>query len=323
VQKRVKKSLITGITGQDGMYLAKLLLEKGYEVIGVLSQDHQHSLERFKMFGLANRVQLHSLPLTEIDGVQKLLLEIQPDEIYNLAAISSVGFSFEKPYQTMQYNVLSVIALLEAVRRLNLNAKVYQASSSEMFGNAPVLPIAEGSLLNPISPYAVSKVTGHLLVQNYRLAYKMFCCSGILFNHESTLRPINFVTKKILSSAVRISRGSSEKLRLGNISVKRDWGYAPHYVQAMWLMLQQPQPQDYVIASGESHSLQEFVALAFESLGLRWENHVEIDQGLYRPSDIKETYGDASRAKKEMGWEYKMSFQELVSCLVKEELCAF
>lgn len=320
MQKIVKKSLITGITGQDGMYLAKLLLEKGYEVIGVLLEGHQHSLERFKLFGLADRVQLRSCRLTEIDCVQKLLSEVRPDEIYNLAAISSVGLSFEKPYQTMQYNVLSVVALLEAVRRMGLNAKVYQASSSEMYGNATSLPVSEGSVLNPISPYAVSKVSGHLLVQNYRLAYKMFCCSGILFNHESVLRPVNFVTKKILATAVRISRGSREKLRLGNLSIKRDWGYAPQYVQAMWLMLQQPQAQDYVIASGEAHSLQEFVACTFEELGLKWEDHVEIDKDLHRPSDIAVTYGDASRAKKELGWEYKMSFKELVSILVKEEL---
>jgi GDPmannose 4,6-dehydratase len=320
MRKIIKKSLITGITGQDGAYLAQFLLKKGYAVTGVLSDGHQHSLERLKVLDIADKVQLFPCLLTDIDSVQKLLSDVRPDEIYNLAAISSVSISYEKPYQTMQYNVLSVVALLEAVRRLGLDTKVYQASSSEMFGNIPVLPAVEETLLNPISPYAISKVAGHLLVKNYRSAYKMFCCSGILFNHESVLRPVNFVTKKILSTAVRISKGSQEKLRLGNIATKRDWGYAPQYVRGMWLMLQQSKPDDYIIASGETHSLQEFVELAFDHLGLRWKDHVEADKSLYRPSDIAVTFGDASKARKEMGWEYDMSFSDLVVILVKEEV---
>jgi len=314
------KSLITGISGQDGAYLAQFLLKKGHAVTGVLSEGHQHSLQRLKILGIADHVQLLSCRLTDIDSVQKLLSQLQPDEAYNLAAISSVGLSFEKPDETMQYNTLSVIALLEAVRRLGLNTKIYQASSSEMFGNAADLPTTEGSPLNPISPYAISKVVGHLLVKNYRSAYKIFCCSGILFNHESVLRPANFVTKKILSTAARISKGSREKLKLGNITIKRDWGYAPQYVQGMWLMLQQSKPDDYIIASGHTHSLQEFVELTFKNLGLRWEEHVEVDKGLYRPSDIAVTLGDASKAKTQMGWEYNMPFVDLVSTLVKEEL---
>jgi GDPmannose 4,6-dehydratase len=315
-----KKSLITGITGQDGAHLAQFLLKKGYTVIGVLSEGHQHSLERLKALGIADKVQLFHCRLTDIDPVQKFLSNVRPDEIYNLAAVSSVGISYEKPDQTMQYNVLSVVALLEAVRRLGMDTKIYQASSSEMFGNAPALPVVEDSLLNPVSPYAISKVAGHLLVKNYRSAYKMFCCSGILFNHESVLRPVNFVTKKILSTAVRISKGSREKLKLGNIAVKRDWGYAPQYVQGMWLMLQQSKPDDYVIASGETHSLQEFVQLTFEKLKLRWKDHVEIDKSLCRPSDIAVTLGDAGKAKKEMGWKYDMSFSDLLDTLVKEEV---
>lgn len=312
--------MITGITGQDGAYLAQFLLNKGYNVTGVLLEGHQHSLERLKALGIAERVQLLTCRLTEIDRVQKLLSEVQPDEIYNLAAISSVSISFEKPDQTMQYNVLSVVALLEAVRRLKVNTKIYQASSSEMFGNVIALPAREDTLLNPISPYAISKVAGHLLVKNYRLAYTMFCCSGILFNHESVLRPVHFVTKKIISTAVRISKGSREKLKLGNIAIKRDWGYAPQYVQAMWRMLQQSKPDDYVIASGQAHSLQEFVALAFQHLGLQWEDHVEFDKTLYRPADIMVTLGDASRAKKELGWEYDMPFAQLVAALIKDEI---
>ncbi|MBF0504283.1 MAG: GDP-mannose 4,6-dehydratase [Candidatus Omnitrophica bacterium] len=319
-RKVPKKSLITGITGQDGAYLAQFLLDKGYEVSGVLSDGHQHSLHRLKILGIADRVQLLSCRLTDIDCVGKLLSEVQPNEIYNLAAISSVGISFEKPDQTMQYNCLSVVALLEAVRRLGIKTRVYQASSSEMFGNALCLPVTEDSILNPISPYAISKVAGHLLVKNYRLAYKIFCCSGILFNHESVLRPDNFVTKKIVSTAVRISKGSREKLKLGNITIKRDWGYAPQYVRGMWLMLQQALPNDYVIASGQTHSLQEFVELAFINLDLRWEEHVDIDRGLFRPSDITVTLGDSSRARKEIGWEYDMSFSDLVKILVKDEV---
>ncbi|MEI7997934.1 MAG: GDP-mannose 4,6-dehydratase [Candidatus Omnitrophota bacterium] len=316
----IKKCLITGITGQDGAYLAQFLLKKGYEVIGVLSQGHQHSMERLKLLGVEGNINLLSCNLTDVDHIQKLLSDVRPEEIYNLAAISSVGFSFEKPEQTMQYNVLSVVALLEAIRRLRMDVRMYQASSSEMFGNSPSLPVIEDSLLNPISPYAISKVTGHLLVKNYRLAYKMFCCSGILFNHESVLRPDNFVTKKILSTAVKISKGSQEKLKLGNISIKRDWGYAPDYVQGMWLMLQQSFPKDYVIASGQTRSLQEFVDFTFRNLNLCWEDHVEIDKNLYRPADIAVTMGDASKAKKEMGWEYELSFSDLVTQLVKDEV---
>jgi len=233
-----KKCIITGITGQDGAYLAQFLLKKGYAITGVLSQGHQHSLERLKILGLEKSIELCSCHLTDTNQVGKLLGQVRPDEIYNLAAISSVGASFEKPHETMHYNVLSVVSLLEAVRRSGEGIKIYQASSSEMFGNAPVLPVVEESPLNPISPYAVSKVAAHLLVRNYRTAYKMFCCSGILFNHESVLRPGHFVTKKILSTAVRISKGSQEKLRLGNTFIKRDWGYSPLYVQGMWLMLQ-------------------------------------------------------------------------------------
>jgi GDPmannose 4,6-dehydratase len=316
----MKKALITGISGQDGAYLAQLLLNKGYAVSGVLSHGHEHSLQRLKLLGIASKVQLFTCRLTDIGHVQKLLSQVRPKEIYNLAAISSVGLSFEKPDQTMHYNCLSVIALLEAVRRLGIDSKVYQASSSEMFGNLQHLPACEESLLNPISPYAISKVAGHLLVKNYRSAYKIFCCSGILFNHESVLRPVNFVTKKILSTAVRISKGSREKLILGNITIKRDWGYAPEYVRGMWLMLQQPKPDDYVIASGETHSLQEFVQLTFKNLGLRWKEHIQIDKALYRPSDIAVTKGNAAKARKAMGWKYEITFSDLITTLVKEEV---
>ncbi len=314
-----KKILITGVTGQDGTYLAQFLLKEGYTVIGVLADGHQHSMDRLNMMGIKDLIQWRTCLLTDIKSVQDLVEQTKPDEIYNLAALSSVGRSFDNPAETLQYNGLSVVALLEAVRHLGLPVKIYQASSSEMFGNPPLLPAHEDTPLNPISPYAVSKVAGHLLVKNYRLAYRMYCCSGILFNHESVLRPAHFVTKKILSTAVRISRGSREKLRLGNLSIKRDWGYAPAYVQAMWLMLQQSKGDDYVIASGEAHSLEEFVDLVFGHLGLHWKDHVEIDKGFFRPSDIAVTLGDAGKARKELGWKYTLSFPDLIRTLVKEE----
>jgi len=318
--KQGKKSLITGITGQDGAYLARFLLARGHRVTGVLSKGHKHSLQRLKLLGVAEKIEWLTCDLKDPQGVGKLLSKARPQEIYNLAAISSVGLSFEAPYPSVYFNVLTITALLEAVRRLKLDAKIYQASSSEMFGNAKKFPANENTLLNPISPYATSKLAGHMLVRNYRLAYKIFCCSGILFNHESVLRPDNFVTKKILSTAIRIAHGSREKLYLGNTAIKRDWGYAPEYVKAMWLMLQAPAPDDFVIASGETHSLQEFVELVFENLGLDSKKHVETDKNFYRAMDISMTLGDSTKAKKVLGWKYAMPFPKLVSTLVRDEV---
>ena len=319
--KELKTCLITGITGQDGAYLAQFLLAQGYDVIGLLAEEHTHSLGRLAVLGFADKVRCVSCRLTDSEALKRVLLAERPQEIYNLAAFSSVGASFQEPVQCLHFNVLSVAALLEAVRAVHFPVRVYQASSSEMFGNT-ASAAHEATPLNPISPYAVSKVAGHLLIRNYRAAHHMYCCSGILFNHESVLRPEHFVTKKILSTAVRIARGSREPLRLGNIAVKRDWGYAPEYVKAMWLMLQQPDPEDFVIASGVSHSIKDFVDQVFRELGLDWHQHVQSDPSLYRAADIAVTLGDPARARKIMGWNYALSLPDLVKKLVADELRA-
>ena len=315
-----KKALITGITGQDGIYLASFLLEKGYAVTGLLSEGHSHSKDRLKWMGIEGKVEFRSCQLTDKLQVKAILEEICPEEIYNLAARSSVGASFVYPGETMHFNVLSVHSLLEAMRSSGSTAKLYQASSSEMFGNTDKLPVDENTPLCPVSPYAISKAAAHVLVKYYRQEYQLFCSSGILFNHESMLRPHNFVTKKILSAAVKISQGSKEKLKLGNMDVSRDWGYAPYYVQAMWRILQGPRADDYVIASGEAHSLEEFVKAVFAYLGLSWEKYVEVDSSLYRPADIRTMYGNAGKAEKELGWRYEMTWEKLVETLVKDEI---
>ena len=316
----MKRALITGITGQDGSWLSKLLLDKGYEVYGIIRDAGVFNLANLEFLGVEDRIELIPANLLDLSNVIRLLETTKPDEIYNLAAQSSVAISFEQPIWTVEFNVKSTLSLLEAMRILSLESKFYQASSSEMYGKVKNLPVDEETALHPVSPYAISKATDHWLAVNYREAYGLFCCCGILFNHESVLRPPNFVTKKIISTAARISKGSTEKLRLGNMDIKRDWGYAPEYVKAMWLMLQQDRPDDYVIATSEAHSLNEFVALAFECVGLRWEEYVIIDKGLYRPSDIDIIYGSPKKAEINLGWQYRLSFEELVGLLVQEEL---
>lgn len=316
----MKKALITGITGQDGSYLSKVLLDKGYKVYGIVRESIATNRANLKFLGVEDRIELIPANLLDLSNVIRVLDMAKPDEIYNLAAQSSVAISFDQPIGTIEFNVLSTLNLLEAMRILPLEPKFYQASSSEMHGRVKDLPVTEKTVLHPVSPYAISKATGHWITINYREAYGLFCSSGILFNHESVLRPRHFVTKKIIATAVRISKGSQEKLRLGNIEIERDWGYAPEYVKAMWLMLQQDYLDDYVIATNEAHSLKEFVELAFASLGLNWEKHVIIDKSLYRPSDIDNIYGSSKKAKERLGWVYNISFDELVELLVREEL---
>ena len=316
----MKKALITGITGQDGAYLSRLLLDKGYAVYGIIKDANSSNLFNLKYLGIKNRVKLIPANLLDLSNVSRLLNIILPDEIYNLAAQSSVAISFEQPIWTVQFNIMSTLNLLEAMRILPSKARFYQASSSEMFGNVNTLPVDEKTVLCPVSPYAISKATDHWIAINYRETYDLFCCCGIVFNHESVLRPHHFVTKKIVASAVRISKGSKEKLRLGNIEIKRDWGYAPEYVKAMWLMLQQEYPDDYVIATNKAHSLKEFVEFAFASLGLDWEKHTIIDKSLYRPSDISIIYGNPQKAVERFGWQYNLSFQKLIELLVQGEI---
>lgn len=315
----MKTALLTGITGQDGAYLAKLLLEKNYNVYGAVRDATNPSLINLTFLGITDAVQLISTNLRDLSNVIRLLEKVQPGEIYNLASQSSVGRSFEQPIGTVEFNVLSTINLLEAIRFLALDARFYQASSSEMFGKVSQLPVTEETTLHPVSPYGISKAAAHWITVNYREAYELFSCCGILFNHESVLRAGHFVTKKILSTAVRISKRSREKLQLGNIEIKRDWGYAPEYVKAMWLMLQQENADDFVIATGEPHSVAEFTAKVFNCVGLDWKEHVVTDERFYRPSEINIIYGDPSKARINLRWDYSLSFDDLIGLLVEEE----
>lgn len=316
----MKKALITGVTGQDGAYLSRVLLEKGYKVYGTIRDSVAPHSINLKLLGIERSIELIPADLLDLSNVIRLLERIKPDEIYNLASQSSVGLSFKQPIGTVEFNIMSTINLLETIRIVPFKAKFYQASSSEMYGKANELPVTEKTALHPVSPYAVSKAASHWMAVNYREAYGVFCCCGILFNHESVLRAEHFVTKKIISAAVRISKGSKEKLKLGNIEVKRDWGLAPEYVKAMWLMLQQDDPDDYVIATGEAHSLREFIGLAFSAAGLDWKRHVTVDENLYRPSEINVIYGNPAKAKSRIGWMYNISFENLIKQLVEEEL---
>jgi GDPmannose 4,6-dehydratase len=277
------------------------------------------SLINLTFLGITDAVQLISTNLRDLSNVIRLLEKVQPGEIYNLASQSSVGRSFEQPIGTVEFNVLSTINLLEAIRFLALDARFYQASSSEMFGKVSQLPVTEETTLHPVSPYGISKAAAHWITVNYREAYELFSCCGILFNHESVLRAGHFVTKKILSTAVRISKRSREKLQLGNIEIKRDWGYAPEYVKAMWLMLQQENADDFVIATGEPHSVAEFTAKVFNCVGLDWKEHVVTDERFYRPSEINIIYGDPSKARINLRWDYSLSFDDLIGLLVEEE----
>jgi GDPmannose 4,6-dehydratase len=313
------KALIFGISGQDGTYLAKLLLDKGYEVHGT-SRDHELSTFRnLELLDIKDKVTLHSLVPSDFRSVFSALEKVRPNELYNLAGQTSVGLSFSFPVETFESISVGTLNVLECMRMLKLDVKFYSAGSSEAFGNTPN-GAREDTLFQPRSPYATAKAAAHYSVANYREAYNLFCCTGILFNHESPFRPSRFVTKKIVSTAVRIKKGSKEKLELGRIDIKRDWGWAPEYVEAMWLMLQQNKPDDYVIATGVSTSLQDYVSKVFECLGLNWRDHVTINSGLKRPSDIDISFGHAAKAKKILGWKAKVQLPEVISRMVEEEL---
>ncbi|NJL19135.1 MAG: GDP-mannose 4,6-dehydratase [Bdellovibrionaceae bacterium] len=313
------KALIIGISGQDGAYLAEFLLSKGYEVHGT-SRDHEicefHNLRRL---GIRDRVHLASMTTSDFRSVLTVLQKTAPDEIYNLAGQSSVGMSFTYPVETFESIMLGTLNLLECIRLLQKPVRFYNAGSSEVFGNTSS-PAEETTPFHPRSPYATAKAAAHYAVANYRESYGLYACTGILFNHESPLRPKRFVTRKIVSAAVAISRGQEDKLALGNMEVSRDWGWAPDYVHAMWLMLQAPAPQDFVIATGESHSLQEFTALAFQAVGLDWRDHVTTDPTLRRPSDIAYNQGNARRAADQLGWTPSHRFHDIVPLLVRAEL---
>lgn len=322
-----KTALITGITGQDGSYLAELLLSKGYEVHGIIRRSSSINTKRIDDIyedphTPERRLILHYGDLTDGTCISGLVFDIEPDEIYNLGCQSHVRVSFDNPVYTLQSGALGTLAVLEAARQLKKKkeVRVYQASSSEMFGGLPgSAPQSEETPFHPRSPYACAKVFSFHQTVNYREAYGLYACNGILFNHESPRRGETFVTRKITRAATRIKEGLQEKLYLGNMSAKRDWGYAKDYVEAMWLMLQQGQADDFVIGTGETHTVEEFVKLAFDAVGLDWQQYVDVDPRYFRPSEVDVLCGDASKAKKVLGWEPMTSFPELVRIMVESD----
>lgn len=316
----MKKALITGITGQDGPYLAKFLLEKDYDVIGTYRRTSHKSFERLEAFDILDKVDVIRADLTDQISLNKAIKDTKPDEVYNLAAQSFVGVSFEQPILTSNVTGLGAIRLFEAVKEFSPDSKIYQASSSEMFGNTDEIK-NEDSRLYPASPYGIAKVFAHKSAQHYRDAYGMFISSGILFNHESPYRGLEFVTRKITSAIGNIISKKQDKIILGNIKAKRDWGFAGDYVKAMWLMLQQETADDYVIATGKSYSVETFLEKAFDYSGLGdWKDYVETSEKYMRPSDIDNLIGDASKAKKELNWEPEMPFEKLVNLMVESDL---
>jgi GDPmannose 4,6-dehydratase len=342
----MKKALITGITGQDGSYLAELLLEKGYEVHGIIRRsssfntkriEHLYLDEYVKDMSKKPRIKLHYGDLTDSSNLNRILEKVHPDEIYNLAAQSHVKVSFEVPEYTAEVDGIGVLRFLDAIKETGISTKFYQASTSELFGKVQEIPQTEKTPFYPRSPYGVAKLYSYWIVKNYREAYGLYACNGILFNHESPRRGETFVTRKITIAAVQIKKGLQNRLYLGNLNAKRDWGYAPEFVEAMWLMMQQDIPEDFVIATNETHTVREFVELAFRNLGFNivWkgkeENEkgydkasgrciVEIDPKYYRPTEVDMLIGDYSKAKTLLGWEPKVTFNELVKLMVDSDL---
>ena len=314
----MKRALITGITGQDGSYLAELLLAKGYEVHGLIRRSSSFNTQRIDH--IFDRLKLHHGDLSDSGNLTTLLLHISPHEVYNLAAQSHVRVSFDVPEYTGQVTGIGCVRLLEAIRQLGLHPRFYQASSSEQYGKVQAVPQSETTPFYPRSPYAVAKQFAHWSVVNYRESYGMHASCGILFNHESPRRGETFVTRKIAKAAARIKLGQQKTLSLGNLGAKRDWGHAKEYVEAMWLMLQQDEPDDYVIATGETYSVREFLNVAFEHLNLDWRDFVEIDAKYYRPAEVDLLVGDSSKAKAKLGWEPKIKFVDLVKEMVDHEL---
>jgi GDPmannose 4,6-dehydratase len=320
-----KKALVTGITGQDGSYLAELLLAKGYEVHGIIRRASSFNTQRLEHIysdphSPKHKLILHYGDLSDASGLSRLIAKIQPDEVYNLAAQSHVRVSFDAPEYTADIVGTGTIRLLEAIREVGLKPRFYQASSSEMYGKVMEVPQTETTPFYPRSPYACAKVYSYWITVNYRESYGLHASNGILFNHESPRRGETFVTRKITRAVAAIKLGRQDKLFLGNIDSKRDWGFAKEYVEAMWLMLQQPEPDDYVIATGETHSVREFLEVSFGHLGLDWKKHVEIDPRYYRPAEVDLLIGDPSKAKKKLGWVPKVTFTELAKLMVDADL---
>jgi GDPmannose 4,6-dehydratase len=314
----MKAALICGISGQDGTYLAQLLLDRGYVVHGTARDAQVASFFNLRLFGIYDRVTVHSMALNDFRSVLQVLTRVLPDEIYNLAGQSSVGLSFDQPVETLESISVGTLNLLEAIRFLGRPIKLYNAGSSECFGNTNGQPANEETPFRPRSPYATAKATAFWEVANYREAYNLFACTGILFNHESPLRPERFVTQKIVKTVCRIAAGSDEKLHLGNISIARDWGWAPEYVEAMVLMLQQEKADDYVIATGETNTLQDFVEAVVETQGLVMHEHVIADPGLLRPAEIMISRGDASKAARVLGWKAHYRMRDVAMMMVSQ-----
>jgi GDPmannose 4,6-dehydratase len=314
----MKKALITGVNGQDGSYLAEHLLEEGYRVFGLVRRASARSFERLSH--LLEKIELVNGDLLDQTSLITALREVEPDEVYNLAAQSFVPASFSQPVLTGEFNGLGVTRLLDAIRMVNAQIRFYQASSSEMYGNVETSPQDEQTKFQPRSPYGVAKLYGHWITVNFRESYGMYAVSGILFNHESPRRGTEFVTRKATLAAARIAAGVQKEVRLGNLEARRDWGFTGDYVRAMRLMLQQPEPKDYVIGTGETHSVREFVELAFSLLGLDWRNHVVVDPALARPADVDQLFANPARAKAELGWEPTVSFRDLVKMMVDADV---
>jgi GDPmannose 4,6-dehydratase len=313
-----KTALITGITGQDGAYLSELLLSKGYEIVGLIRSYSNVNKRGLDFLGIGDSVRLVECDLTDLSQVISVVKEVQPDEIYNLAAQSSVSLSFKQPIGTITFNVLSVLNLLEAIRLISPQTKFYQASTGEIFGASESLPITETNAIAPISPYSISKASAFWITKNYRESYNLFGCSGLLFNHESYLRSENFFVKKVIIESLKINSGKSDYLEVGNIDVKRDFGWAPKYVEAMYLMLQQDSPDDFVICSNRSVSLRSIIEFVFGYLGISLDK-LRISEKLYRPTDIPDIFGDNSKARKQLGWHYEIDFYTVLKTLIDEE----
>jgi len=317
----MKRALITGITGQDGSFLSDLLLEKGYEVHGIVRrvalEDPHHHLWRIRH--IIDKIQLHAASMESFASLFRVVAEVKPDECYHLAAQSFVSYSFDDEFSTINTNINGTHFILSALKDMASDCKMYFAASSEMFGNTIETPQNERTPFIPRSPYGISKLAGYHLTRNYREAYGLFACNGILFNHESERRGFEFVTRKISNGVAKIKMGLEKEIRLGNLDARRDWGYSPDYVRAMWMMLQQDKPDDYVVATEQSHSVRDLVAQAFGALELDWQDYVVIDEQFFRPAEIFELRGDASKAKRKLGWKPTVSFEEMIKIMVEHD----
>ena len=314
----MKTAIITGITGQDGAYLSKLLLEKNYKVIGLLRNKNNVDFTKLDYLGITNKIIFENCELLNLGDIVNLINRYNPHEIYNLASQSSVGLSFSNSIETLNFNILSPANILESIKLLDKNIKFYQASSSEMFGSSNKLPFTEKSIFNPVSPYGISKASAHWITVNYRESFGLFTTSAILFNHESVLRGNNFIVKKIIKTALDIKANKKEFLEVGNIEIKRDFGFAPKYVEAMYLMMQFEKPDDYIISSGVSVSIKEIICYVFQKLNISIDK-IKINNYFFRPNEIVDIYGDSTKAKKILNWDYDMSFFDVLDKLVEEE----